>query len=453
MTAPQHEVANLRRVLVVGFATTGRAVATALSERGVEVIGLDDSEAAVDVARADWDERVRRTPDRRILGALVEDADLVVVSPGVRPSHDVFSLGAKEKVVSEIELASWMTRKPIVAITGTNGKTTVVKLVDAMLRASGKRSIASGNIGLPLISVAARDDLDVIVAEISSFQLALSPTFRPSVGTWLNFSPNHLDWHASAEEYFAAKASIWAHQDERDVAVANADDEAIAAAAARAPGRVVTFGARKGDYRLEGDEMISADGTVLARSGDLLRDRPHDRLNALAALVSAFEAGATHEGALEALRTTDAPPHRLEFVATVSEVSYYDDSKATTPAAVAAALRSFPSVVLILGGRNKGLDLAEIRSAAHEPGAAALHGVVAIGESATEIARIFSPDYPVETGASMSDAVLKAGSLARPGDAVLLSPGCASFDWYVSYEARGVDFKDAVLRLAEGATR
>jgi UDP-N-acetylmuramoylalanine--D-glutamate ligase len=450
MTTALRDVSALRRVVIVGFATTGQAVASTLSDLGVAVTALDDSRAVAEECRTMGVE-LRQTPGRDELRALVADADLVVVSPGVPPSHAIFSAGTREKVVSEVELASSMTRAPIVAITGTNGKTTVANLVDAMLRASGKRSMAAGNIGLPLITVATRDDLDVIVAEVSSFQLALSPTFRPTVGTWLNFAPNHLDWHPSSEEYFSAKARIWAHQRVDDVAIANADDDAIAAAAARAPGRVVTFGATKGDFRLDGDEMVAADGTVLARSSDLVRDLPHDRLNALAAIVTAQEAGANHDGIIEALRTTGPPAHRLEFVATVSTVSYYDDSKATTPAAVVAALRGFPSIVLILGGKNKGLDLSAIKSAAGVEGAAALRGVVAIGESAADVERIFAPEYPVRRGETMADAVRAAASLARAGDAVLLSPGCASFDWYASYEARGDDFKDAVRELAAGS--
>lgn len=449
MTISAKDVTALRHVLVVGFARTGQAVAKVLKARGVAVTALDDSEAVVDATVGRSGVEVRRTPERDALRTLVDEVDLVVASPGVFPSHPVFSAGNAEKIVSEIELASWMIRPPIVAVTGTNGKTTVVELVNAILRASGRRSESVGNIGVPLISVAGRDDLDVVVAEVSSFQLALSPTFRPAVGTWLNFAPNHLDWHASTDEYFAAKARLWAHQREGDVAIANGDDEAIAAAAARAPGRVVTFGATKGDYRLDGDEMVAADGTVLARSSDLARDLPHDRLNALAALVTALESGATRAGVLEALRTTAPPAHRLERVATVSRVAYYDDSKATTPAAVVTALKAFPAVVLILGGKNKGLDLSVIKSATPEGGSAILRGVVAIGESAAEIERIFASYCPVRRVESMVDAVAAGASLARPGDAVLLSPGCASFDWYASYEARGDDFKDAVRRLAE----
>ncbi|MGA8297474.1 MAG: UDP-N-acetylmuramoyl-L-alanine--D-glutamate ligase [Acidimicrobiales bacterium] len=453
MTPVATSLLDLRRVVVVGFATTGRAVVSALKDRGVSVVVIDDSPLVVDRARISAGTPVRETPDRDALRSLAKIADLVVVSPGVPPSHPIFGVTGAGKLVSEIELASRMTRLPIVAVTGTNGKTSVVNLVNAMLRASGQRSVATGNIGLPLISAARRSDLDVLVAEVSSFQLALSPTFRPSVGTWLNFAPNHLDWHASAGEYLQAKAQIWAHQRERDVAVANADDEAVASAAARAPGRVVTFGLAKGDYRVQGDDMVAADGTVVARANDLVRNMPHDRLNALAALATAFEAGATRAGVLEALHSTAAPPHRLEFVGTIDGVSYYDDSKATTPAAVAAALAAFSSVVVILGGKNKGLDLDEIKSAAQRADSAEIRGIVAIGESAEEIGAIFSADYPVRLAASMGDAVRSADSLARDGDAVLLSPGCASFDWYSSYEARGEDFKSEVHLLAEEKIR
>jgi UDP-N-acetylmuramoylalanine--D-glutamate ligase len=453
VTSVAFESDVLRRVLVVGFATTGRSVAKVLAERGVQVIALDDDPDVVSSAGLEVECAVRMTPDADSLARLVDAADLVVVSPGVPPRHPVFSRRLGRKIVSELELASRMTRLPIVAVTGTNGKTTVANLVTSMLRYSGKRSVATGNIGIPLISVVERDDLDMLVAEVSSFQLALSPTFRPLVGTWLNFSPNHLDWHFSVDDYFESKARIWANQLKNDVAVANADDYAIVEAASRGPARLVTFGAMKGDYRLVGDTMVAPDGSVVAQASDLMRDHPHDRLNALAALATALEAGGNRDGVVKGLRGTRIPPHRLELVETIAGVAYIDDSKATTPAAVAAALMSVPSVVLILGGKNKGLDLAEIKEAAQRENAAELRGVVAVGESAEEIEEIFAEEYPVRRAETMADAVAVATSLAQAGDAVLLSPGCASFDWYSSYEARGDDFKDVVYRLARGAQR
>ena len=172
MTTTARDITALRRVLVVGFARTGQAVAKVLKERGIAVIAIDDSEAVVDATLDRSGIEVRRTPERDALRTLVHGVDLVVASPGVPPSHPVFSAANRENIVSEIELASWMIRPPIVAVTGTNGKTTVVELVSAMLRASGRRSEATGNIGVPLISVVGRDDLDVVVAEVSSFQLA-----------------------------------------------------------------------------------------------------------------------------------------------------------------------------------------------------------------------------------------------------------------------------------------
>lgn len=443
---------ELQRVLVVGYASTGKAVASVLGARGVEIVAIDDSSEIADAGDAAVE--LRTTPERDSLAALVELVDLVVVSPGVPPSHPIFATAPAERVISEIELAFRLARRPIVAVTGTNAKTTVVSLVDAMLRASGIRSAATGNIGPPLISVVERDDLDVLVAEVSSFQLAYAPTFRPSVATWLNFSPNHLDWHGSVDAYRQAKAQIWAHQQKGDVAIANAEDDLVAAEAANVPARLVTFGLKSGDYRLDGEDMVDASGAVLAHAGDLVRDLPHDRLNALAALVTAGESGASRDGALEALRTTGAPPHRLQRVGEIAGVTYYDDSKATTPAAVATALAGFSSAVVILGGRNKGLDLSGIHDAALKKESAQLHGVVAIGESAPEIEAMFEGEFPVKKATSMHDAVRVAASLAHVGDSVLLSPGCASFDWYESYEARGDDFQHEVRELlAEGEGR
>jgi UDP-N-acetylmuramoylalanine--D-glutamate ligase len=436
-------------VAVIGFAVTGQAVARVLRARGVEVVVVEDAPTAsrAAVARALGAEFVA-APDAVQLGSIVGRCGLVVVSPGVPPRHALFELAGADELVSEIELAYRLSPVPIVAVTGTNGKTTVTALVAAMLVASGVRAEASGNIGQPLISTVTRDDVDLVVAEVSSFQLALSTSFRPCVATWLNVAENHLDWHRSFAEYVAAKARIWANQQRNDVAVANIDDPIVAAAAAKSHARVVTFGGTGRGYRLVEGRFIAPDGGLIATSRDLVRDLPHDRANALGALATALEAGASRDGCRAALRATAPPRHRLTHVATVDGVAYYDDSKATTPAAVIAALRGFSSVVLILGGRNKGLDLSTIRRAVDESPGLALRVVVAIGEAAGEIVAAFTPDYEVVVAGSMGEAVAVATGRARPGDAVLLSPGCASFDWYDSYEARGDDFASSVRAQA-----
>jgi UDP-N-acetylmuramoylalanine--D-glutamate ligase len=439
-------------VAVIGFAVTGQAVARALGAMGVEVVAVEDAPTpARDAAAHELGVELVTAPDADKLAATVGRCELVVVSPGVPPRHPVFSLVAADRLVSEIELAWRISPIPVVAVTGTNGKTTVTDLVTAMLVASGVRAEASGNIGRPLIATVTAGQADLAVAEVSSFQLALSSSFRPHVATWLNVAENHLDWHRSFDDYVAAKARIWANQDATDVALANADDAVVMAAARASRARVVTFGSTGDGYRVEGTRLVAPDGTLLATSGDLVRDLPHDRLNALAALATALEAGGSPDGCRRALRVTGPPAHRLTHVATVDGVEYYDDSKATTPAAVAAAVRGFSSVVLILGGRNKGLDLSEVRRAVEGTPGLRVRGIVATGEAAPEVAALFAHGYEVATASSMGEAVSAAAGLARPGDAVLLSPACASFDSYESYEARGDDFTATVRELAARA--
>ena len=435
-------------VAVVGFAVTGQAVSRVLRGFGLEVVVVEDAATPAQRAAAvELGVELVAAPDRGTLAAAVGRCALVVVSPGVPPRHPVFELVAPDRLVSEIELAYRLSPIPVVAVTGTNGKTTVTALVTAMLVASGVHAEASGNIGQPLISTVMSGDVDLAVAEVSSFQLALTSSFRPIVAAWLNVAENHLDWHPSFGDYVAAKRRIWANQRDLDVAVANGDDPIVAAAARAAPARVVTFGEAGSDYRLVAGRFLAPDGELLATSSDLVRDLPHDRRNALGALATALEAGASPPACRTALRTTAPPAHRLSHVATLDGVSYYDDSKATTPAAVIAALQGFSSVVLILGGRNKGLDLATIRRAVDAAAGHLLRGVVAIGEASAQVVAAFAPDHEVAEAGSMGEAVAIAAGMADRGDAVLLSPGCASFDWYESYAARGDDFAAAVRSL------
>jgi len=464
------DVAALR-VLVVGFARTGAAVARVLVPRGCEVLAVDDAPSvAARRAAVDLGVELVADPGPTELGKLVAAADLVVVSPGVPPSHPVMTLAAPGVVVSEIELAYRLGGPPIAAVTGTNGKTTVTSLVAAMLVESGIAARAAGNIGYPLVEAMVEPGLDVVVAEVSSFQLALTSSFRPVVGAWLNFAEDHLDWHEDLASYAAAKARIWTNQEAGDVAVANAEDAEVMARAHRSRARLVTFGLSSGDYRCVDDLLVGPDGAVLARRRDLARDLPHDRANALAALAVATSVGADPLASARVLSHHAPLPHRVELVGRVDGVDYYDDSKATTPSAVVAALAGFRSVVLVAGGRNKGLDLGAIpaflrRSATEErdrsdpaggagrsglAGETQLRAVVAIGESAPEIERAFAPDWPVVVARSMDEAVATAARLAETGDAVLLSPGCASFDWYSSYEERGADFARAVRACAHG---
>ncbi|MGI9023263.1 MAG: UDP-N-acetylmuramoyl-L-alanine--D-glutamate ligase [Acidimicrobiales bacterium] len=432
--------------LVVGFGRSGAAVARHLHERGARVLAFDD--APDDAARehaAKLGIDLVEAPDADTLRSLVAGADVVVPSPGVPLAHPVFELAAARGVPvrGEVELAFRWTRRPLVAVTGTNGKTTVTALIAEMLTASDVPAVAGGNIGLPL-SDAIRRDVEVVVAEVSSFQLWWTDTFRPKVAVWLNLAEDHLDWHAGADAYAAAKARIWARQGKGDLAVANADDPVVMALAADAPTRVQTFGLTKpADWRVVDGVLVGPPGEVLAVS-ELRRSLPHDVANALAASAAAVAAGGTLDGVRAALRTTEPLPHRLALVAEAGGVRWYDDSKATNPHAVLAALSAFGSVVLVAGGRNKGLDLGVLAE-----GAATVLAVVAVGEAAAEVEQAFAGLRPVSRAGSMDEAVAAAATAAEPGDVVLLSPGCASFDQYRSYADRGDDFARSVKRLID----
>jgi UDP-N-acetylmuramoylalanine--D-glutamate ligase len=470
------------RALVIGYGVSGRAAANWLISQGVEVVVLEDNREAGPsveaVAAAGLTLELAGGAERS--AELARAADLVVPSPGVPVSHPAVAAAfeAGTEVVSEIELA-WQVleaarrdrgeRYSLLAITGTNGKTTVTKLVEAMLLRSGRNAIAAGNVGFPLLEVASGlvPGADaVLVAEVSSFQLEHTRQFRPDVSCWLNFAPDHLDWHPSLDQYRRAKAKIWAHQGEGCTAVVNRDDGVVREEAANLPGGVeaVTFGLAGLATTLGGTGPAVASnapvwsishgcitgpgGFVLHRS-ELPRSLPHDLFNTAAALAVAVAAGANEQGCREAAHTVVAPPHRVQLVGEKNGVAWYDDSKATTPAAVRAGVRGFPSVVLIAGGRNKGLDLSELASTVPP-----VRAVVAVGESAHDVAKAFAGLAPVRQAGSMSEAVDAASSLAVAGDAVVLSPGCASFDWYSSYIERGEVFSGLVkCKLGLGLDR
>lgn len=441
------------RALVVGLGISGAAVARALTERGYDVVAVDDAPSnAVRARRAELETlgiEVITKPDASTLATLVHDADLVVPSPGVPPRHPVFTIARDRgvSVVGEVELAARWADRPIVAVTGTNGKTTVTGLVTDMLVASGLAAVAAGNIGVPLAE-AADGPADVLVVEVSSFQLELTEEFHPSVAVWLNLAPDHLDWHPDLEAYARAKARIWARQERDDTAVVNAGDPAVQRWASTAPSHLVSFGLADADFRVEKGVLLSPDGTEILDVTSLRRSLPHDVENALAASAAALAAGADLDGVRAALREWKGFPHRVALVGDAGGVQWYDDSKATNPHAALAALRGFGSVVLVAGGRNKGLDLSVLAQAADR-----VRAVVAIGEAAPDVEKAFAGVRPVTVATSMDDAVRAAAAYAEPGDAVLLSPGCASFDWYGSYGERGDDFARAVgQRLGEDAS-
>lgn len=439
-----------KSVLVVGLGTSGFAAARILSSLDAKV---RVTEAATDPAIE------QRAAILNAEGVEVEfgghdldrlDADLAVVSPGVPPHALVVAeLRARRiELISEVELAHRLGPGcTFLAVTGTNGKTTTTTLLAAMLREGGVRSTAAGNIGTPLIeAVFEMEEGGVIAVETSSFQLETTQSFRPRVGVILNIAEDHTDWHGTFEAYVAAKARIAANQGPDDYLVVNADDARARAIAAGARSRTVFFsttaappegiGVRAPEILWKGEPFLSvADVPLPGHAG--LED-------VLAAAACALCFGVDPPSVARAVKGFRTLPHRLEVVAEADEITYIDDSKATNPHAALSAVRGMTNVVLIAGGRSKGIDLSALAGVVPP-----VVAVVVLGEAAEELRGVFSGLVPVERASDMQDAVRRARVHAIPRGSVLLSPGCASLDMYENYAQRGEDFARAVLNLLE----
>lgn len=443
------------RALVYGLAVAGEATVRAMLSRGVDVIAADDTSTPDRLARAgDLGVDLHVAPDDTALDSLLAAVDVVVPAPGVPEGHRLFAAATTRgvDVVSEIELAyRWEQDRPggprpMLAVTGTDGKTTTTLLAVEMLAAAGVRSVAAGNTDVPLVT-ALDLDLDAFVVECTSFRLAWTERFRGESAAWLNLAPDHLNWHRSYATYGDAKNRIFANQRPTDAAIGFADDADVMRYLSVAPARHVTFAAAGADYRVV-DGVLAGPTGELAPVASLSRRLPHDITNGLAASALVLEAGlATPDAVAAALGGFTGPPHRIELVGEIDGVGYYNDSKATTPHAAATAIGAFEHVVLIAGGRNKDLDLSPMVAHPHR-----IRAVVAIGDAADTIADLFAGVAPIHRASSMPDAVDVAGAAARSGDVVLLSPGCASYDWYSGYEARGDDFRRIVSALAAGTS-
>lgn len=435
----------MRSVLLAGLGAANSAVAQALLARNHTVTVFDDAAGPKSRAvAAELGLDLIVAPDHAHIFDLVAEADVVIPTPGLPESHQVLvdSAASNTEVISELDLAHMWDKRPIAAVTGTNGKTTVTDTVVCALNASGVSAMAAGNNDIPLVTAIERPDVDVFVVEASSFRLAHSQRFAPQVGCWLNFAPDHLDVHRSLGSYEAAKARIWRNFGGGDVAVANTND-VVVMRNLPADATVCTFSiSSPADWQLLGNELVGPSG-VLCSVNELRRRRPHDLSNALAVAATAIAAGASTDGVRQALRHYEPGPHRLQRVAVINDVPYFNDSKATTPHATVAALRGYEAAVLVAGGRNKGLDLTELAEAADH-----IHTVIAFGESADEIFEIFADLKPVAHASDMDEAVSLAAAVAEPSMAVLLSPACASYDAYSNYAERGNDFARAVNELA-----
>jgi len=442
-----------RRVLVVGAARSGIAAAEALARRGA-IVTLTDIRDTVDAA-----DRLRAAGVTLELGGhrteTIAAADLIVVSPGVPLDQPIFESAQKRgtEIIGELELAWRWIRGPVIAITGTKGKSTTTTLLGRMLGAAGQTTLVGGNIGVPLSAqVEASTPETVHVVETSSFQLEATSTFRPWIAVWLNFADDHLDRHPTVESYAAAKARIFAHQTQDDWAVVNADDPAV-----MAHSRVIA--ARKELFSLSGrisdgfvvdEEWIvrrTATGTErLFRLAAVELTGRHMLHNVLAASAAASLAGCPPQAMAEALQGFRGLEHTMEPAGEVRGVRFVNDSKATNVEAARRSIESFPrGVVAIVGGRFKGGDLTQLR----EPLAASGTAVIAIGEATPRIHQALDGVVPVIDAGSMREAVERGYEAAGAGGVVLLAPACSSFDWFRDYAERGNTFKEEVARLKQ----
>jgi len=449
---------NGKRVLVVGLGKSGVASALFLKAHGARVT-VSDTKSGDDLRN--------EIPVLLDHGITVETGghgertfqgqDLIVVSPGVPidapPLAQARSLG--ESVIGEIELAAQFLPGPIIAITGSNGKTTTTTLTGEIMAAGGFPTLVGGNIGTPAISLAERATRDsVIVLEVSSFQLETIQTFRPKVSVILNVTPDHLDRHRTFDAYVNAKARIFENQRGDDFTVLNADDPTCVSMAARTKAQVFWFSRQKeverGAWVREGAVLFrdSRGQREILQVSDIPLKGAHNLENVLAAVCAGALMGCAPEKIRQAVANFKAVEHRLEFVATIRGVDYYNDSKATNVDATIKALESFPANIhLILGGKDKGSDYSVLNDLLRQR----VKRVYTIGAAA---AKIESQIVSTKNGGpelihaeTLENAIRKASTIAQPGDIVLLAPACASFDQFKNYEQRGGLFKEIVRSL------
>jgi UDP-N-acetylmuramoylalanine--D-glutamate ligase len=436
-----------QNVAVLGAGLSGSAAALLLGSEGARVTVLDNAEEN-NLLKSTLD-NLRAHGIRVVCGSEAEQERSgyawMVLSPGIDPVSPLarsFSSRGIE-TISELELGWRSCDVPVIAVTGTNGKTTTTELLAQMLNACGQRTIACGNIGKPLSEVAReKQSFDVLTVEVSSFQLEAIRTFCPSISLWLNFAPDHLDRYRSIDDYRAAKLRIFENQTEQDVAVVNA-----AEMLPKIRPRRITFSAysNTADFRVS-DGAIFYESQPVLRLADTKLSGLHNVENVMAALAAGVARGLSFAQMLPAIRDYEPRPHRCEFVRELGGVQYVNDSKATNLDAVQKALAAQTKpVVLIAGGKDKGFTFDPLRSLVKEK----VKSAVLIGEMAISIRESWHGAIETEIATSLADAVERARSSARAGDVVLFSPGTSSFDMFRSYADRGDQFRKLVQTLPE----
>ena len=436
-----------QNVAVLGAGLSGAAAALLLRAEGADVTVLDS---------ADEKKLLRSTLDNlrsqgvRVVCGVDADRnpdkfDFIVASPGIDPAsalgRNFWSRGSD--IIGELELGWRSCQTAVIAITGTNGKTTTTEMLAQMLNQCGHKTIACGNIGKPLSEVAREKvKYDVLTVEVSSFQLETIKTFRPSIALWLNFAPDHLDRYRSVAEYRAAKLRLFENQTADDVAIVNANENLPELRA-----RKITFSAytNRGDLRLSEGAILFQNQPVLRMSQTKLRGS-HNIENIMATLAAGHTRGLSFEQMVPALSTYEPQPHRCEFVRQINGVDYINDSKATNLDAMEKALQAQTKpVVLIAGGKDKGFNYQPMRDLVKEK----VRITILIGEMAKQIARDWDGAVKCDFATSLADAVERARATAKSGEVILFSPGTSSFDMFKSYADRGDQFRALVQALPQ----
>jgi UDP-N-acetylmuramoylalanine--D-glutamate ligase len=444
-----------KNVLIIGMARSGIAAAEKLKSLGADVTIVDRSvDPKLEARSLNLMEKGVRTRLGPHVASDLDRKELVIASPGVPPSNDLLIQAKKRgiRIWSEVELAYTLTSCPIIGITGTNGKTTTTSLTGDIFGQAGRKGVVAGNIGFPLIKAVNLESDAMLIVELSSFQLEHIESFRPYISVLLNITEDHLDWHSDFDEYTRAKRKIFMNQTERDFAVINYDDPIARELSKSTRAKVIALSKRDSldqGIHVENGKIVSLiNGREEICSIDELKiGGEHNLDNAMAAAAAGLIAGISVEDVGRALSEFRGIPHRIEFVASLDGVDYYNDSKATNPDATAKALMSFTTpVILLAGGRNKGNSFRRLASDIKKTAKA----VVLFGEAAVEIYPLLKElDLQVVRVETVPEAVVEAKKFSKAGDTILFSPGCASFDQFSDYKERGQVFKDAVMSLSE----
>jgi UDP-N-acetylmuramoylalanine--D-glutamate ligase len=442
-----------KKIIIIGMGKTGIATARFLGNQGAKVVVTDEKQFD------QWGGEFKQIAGEKWLevgdynASVLEGADMVVPSPGVPPNSDLLVEAQKKNipVVSEIELAYWFLKVPVIAVTGTNGKTTTTTLLGEILRRSGKKVFVGGNIGTPLIEYAETSQKDdFIVAEISSFQLQWIEKFRPFIAILLNITCDHINYHGSFAQYRRVKAGIFANQTKTDWAILNAADHEQDGIADATDAQIVKFSSK--DVLSQG---------IFIKDNDIVLIMPvfneekyplgiinlpglHNVENVMAAITAARLCGCSQKDIVAAVGAFSGLPHRIEFAGERNSIKFYDDSKGTNVGSVVRALETFTQpVILLLGGRDKEGDFESLKPLLKKK----TKKVILFGEARNRIASLIGEETPVLKKAGLREAIQSAYKDAQSGDVVLLSPGCASFDEFANYKDRGNFFKDVVRNL------